>query len=1266
MFKVCVTAMIMALASVAAGAGAEAQKDADGDGISDQHEEILGTDPAAADRLEVVLSDAIESDERQASDSYDATKDFATIEFCHVGDDRYLWRATFATEPRLADTVFHLYVDADADPETGRKGPEGAASTGTEYMLSVVGDRGTSSDYDPEGNRTSGPPVTHVVAGKTLIVSADVNLGRDAAGVRYSLYVLCHTTTTQSGESPRMSDSAGKKLIEGVPVSARKKIMRPSDYTESFRVQATFGLDLLHAVLRSEETVVVPHDKLQLDGFAVDLFTSRRFPHLRLEGSRGKAWTPAPKAGRYHVGFMMFDDSNPERVVLYVDGKMRGVAVAGGDNNRTWLYWLAEPIEFQGGERVELRAAGASGLHGICNLLFLPKPPKVRTIQYAVENLTSATHVGFPGKVTVSWTTTWPCPTQFEYGTDVAYGQTVQSDGDCLVHRVVLDGLDPGREYHGRAVGTARDGSAFHSGDFVFRAAPPVPPQTRADVGSVPITVRNRYSFPLDGWPITAGVPFPQGELGAPEHVRLVAVDATGEREVPAQVRLAARWPDGSVKWLLVTFEASAPASAERDYGLQFGRQVRRAAVAEGLSVAQDSSGVTIDTGELRFRISPQGNLTDVRRGDKLLVGGDAGCHTLAVDAGGASYSAATGEAEVVVEEAGPLRAVVKIVSHLTDADGANLMRIEKRVEAYRGAAFLQVHHTFVVDRPEKFTDVKSLSYRIPVAGADAKWRVPLDGGDSIELGTETPVVRQRFDNELVTVAGGQETPAQGRIVGSILAPGESGCAVAVRDFWQNYPKGFSIGPEGLDVGLCPAFDPGLYDEFPFEKEGHHLYYSLLDGQYRLKRGVSKTHEMFLCFAPEPRREQLCEVFQRPPAATAPPEWCCGTKVFYDVAPRNEDHFKLYEEAIDKNLEQYVVRRERQQDFGMLNYGDWYGERGTNWGNIEYDTQHAFFLEYIRSGNPDALWLGHVTELHNRDVDTVQWSEDPQEVGAVYVHQMCHVGDYYDKPVPGFLGFPRGGYTVSHAWTEGHFDHYFLTGDRRSYETGCAVADFFIRKELSRPYDFLSCRTPGWHLIMLAAAYAATDDPYYLNASKVVVERVLEAQDKEPRPLPEYQCEGRKPYQVGGWSRMMVPGHCTCEPRHRGNAGFMVAVLLSGLKYYHDVTGDPRVKQCIIDGAHYLLDECYSDETHGFRYTSCPNTRYTSGASPLMVEGIARAYLWTKDERFRDALCEALPRGAGGSGYGKGFSMYYRMAPRLLADLEAAGVTLNEAPGGSD
>jgi hypothetical protein len=102
------------------------------------------------------------------------------------------------------------------------------------------------------------------------------------------------------------------------------------------------------------------------------------------------------------------------------------------------------------------------------------------------------------------------------------------------------------------------------------------------------------------------------------------------------------------------------------------------------------------------------------------------------------------------------------------------------------------------------------------------------------------------------------------------------------------------------------------------------------------------------------------------------------------------------------------------------------------------------------------------------------------------------------------------------------------------------------------------------------------------------------------------------------------------------------------------------VREAIIQGAHYLLEETYSDETKGFRYTSCPETGYRTGSTPLMVEGVARAYLWTQDERFRRVLTESLPLGAGGSGYGKGFSMYYRMAPRVLADLREAGIRLEQ------
>ena len=142
--------------------------------------------------------------------------------------------------------------------------------------------------------------------------------------------------------------------------------------------------------------------------------------------------------------------------------------------------------------------------------------------------------------------------------------------------------------------------------------------------------------------------------------------------------------------------------------------------------------------------------------------------------------------------------------------------------------------------------------------------------------------------------------------------------------------------------------------------------------------------------------------------------------------------------------------------------------------------------------------------------------------------------------------------------------------------------------------------------------------------------------------------------------RMMVPGHCYCIPRCRGNANFMVAVALSGMKYYHDVTGDPRVKKSIIDGALFLAESCYSEQHGYFRYTPCLKMRYTFGVSPLMTEGIARAYLWTKDARLRHALQTMIDHPRKEGAYGKPFSMYYRNAPRVMADIAEAGLTAAE------
>ena len=1255
LFLPCVLSVSLLAPVLAAGAG-----DRDGDGLTDEQEEVLGTSPDIPDRLTRAIDDGEESASSRKRPQYDATKDLLHADFGHSAENRYLWRATFAVAPRLEDMVLHFYVDADADEATGRQGPKGAASTGTEYMLSVVGGAARCTAYQSDGSSGSGPFVSFVVSGNSVIISADVDLAREAGSVRASLYVLAHTLTKERKGSI-MSDSTGKHRLPTVELSAAKKILRPMDYRSSVGVSATCNLQAIRKLLRSDAVLEVPHDRLELDGFVVDLQTYRRFPHVRREKLGGRVSTRAPRAGRYHIGFMIYDDSNDERVGIRVDDKLLGLAIVNQDDNRTWLYWTREPLTLRGDERIELEGLGPGGKHGIVNILFLAEPPAAEEVPFEVRYLVTAAPVDHPGRAIVSWTTSRPSVTRFEYGSGDTFDKVIEEENRCLVHRVILDGLSADMQYRGRPIGVRPDGSTYAGSAVTIQARRAAPPATSPETQTVPLTVRNPHPQAAAQWPITVGVPFPQGKLGSVDHVRLMC----NRKEIPLQIRPTCAWPDGSVKWILITFLADVAADGTQTYELEFGRQVRRPAPQSQLAAQRKGKQVTVNTGVLQFTVNEHGNIGGVccdRNGDgrfgadERVLTADKTCGTVMRGSDGTTYRTDHGPAELVVEESGPLRVVIRTVGWACNEHGERLLRIEQRIAAFAGSAFLHVWHTFINDRPEEFTNLEELSFCVP--SAEKHWQAQTAEGQAIDLEGKLTAVRQRFDHELVTGKSGTESPAKGRLTGTLTPATGAGPLLAIRDAWQQYPKGFQCANGEVRLALCPDFAAGVYDRFPFEKEGHQLYYYLLEGRYRFKHGMSKTHELLLGFGPASQHEAIGRLFQRPLLATPPPEWNCNSQAFYRVAPRDRKRFAAYEKAIDANIQRYAERRERQHDYGLMNYGDWYGERGTNWGNIEYDTQHAFFLEYVRSGNPQAFFLGEAAETHNRDIDTLAWSSNPGQIGAVYVHQMCHVGGYYTRSVPGSLGFPRGGYTVSHAWVEGHFDHYFLTGDRRSRDTGMAVADFFIRKDLGRPYDFSSTRVPGWHLIMNAAAYAATNDPYYLNASRVIVDRVLETQDVEPRPLPDYQREPGRDHQVGGWSRMMVPGHCHCEPRHRGNAGFMVAILLSGLKYFHDVTGDERVKECIIRGARYLLDETYSDEVAGFRYTSCPKTSYRAGASPLMVEGIARAYLWTKDERFRRVLTEALPKAAGGSSYGKGFSMYYRCAPRVLADLAEAGLTL--------
>ena len=63
--------------------------------------------------------------------------------------------------------------------------------------------------------------------------------------------------------------------------------------------------------------------------------------------------------------------------------------------------------------------------------------------------------------------------------------------------------------------------------------------------------------------PITVGVPMPRGLVTEPRRIALVDGDG---KPVPLQALPTERWPDGSIRWALLDFQANGPVAADRRY----------------------------------------------------------------------------------------------------------------------------------------------------------------------------------------------------------------------------------------------------------------------------------------------------------------------------------------------------------------------------------------------------------------------------------------------------------------------------------------------------------------------------------------------------------------------------------------------------------------------------------------------------------------------------------------------------------------------------
>jgi hypothetical protein len=328
----------------------------------------------------------------------------------------------------------------------------------------------------------------------------------------------------------------------------------------------------------------------------------------------------------------------------------------------------------------------------------------------------------------------------------------------------------------------------------------------------------------------------------------------------------------------------------------------------------------------------------------------------------------------------------------------------------------------------------------------------------------------------------------------------------------------------------------------------------------------------------------------------------------------------------------------------MLNFGDWWGERSYNWGNIEYDTQHVMLMEYLRTFDRKFFERGCEAALHHRDVDGIHYAAAPLDVGKVHVHCMFHTGGYDVRTPDKGPAMPYGGFNRGHVWTRGLFDHYFLTGDRRSLEWALAIADH-LAGPLTVGFSVGNHaeRDTAWPIFGVMAAYEATADPFYLNAARIMVEDVIRRQNPE----------------TGNWG--FPAGYSKVEPKPIGGYAWCCGLLISALDLYNRHAHDPRVNEVIVRAARWLVRDEWIKDRQGFRATSCPTFDAATppgGACWSCANAMLIAHELTGERQFLDIARTGFSLFiAGSEAMGKGVTQSICLGPETLWRFKRVGIT---------
>jgi len=635
-------------------------------------------------------------------------------------------------------------------------------------------------------------------------------------------------------------------------------------------------------------------------------------------------------------------------------------------------------------------------------------------------------------------------------------------------------------------------------------ASAAVPGATEEGV-TVPIVIDDPAGL-TEAWPLTCGVPFPQGKLR--DASRLHLEDGKGRR-VPCQIDITATWLDGSVRWALVSFQGDPSES----YVLREGRSASR--TEEGIVVKETDGRMTISTGRAEFVIDSRDALITQASafGKTLLQDGGRGAYV--IDNRGRTARLGGEHSEMATRFCvrGAMWTVVRKEGwYVVEGRAERIARGIVWMHFYGNCPYVKIVHRLVLTEDTNevwFKDV-GIDFPLSVAGEvtatfdtskaldDDATVVPLAQGQTAwMLQDDFPHFTSRSSHfALVHKAGTAEREiVSGEACGDWcdLSGPKGGCTIVLREFAEQFPKELTATTQGVTAhlwaGRCGRELDFRTKTLVEEYWGEWAKYADVGVEGVLTipsnaRASAKTHTLWLL----PHAERA-SVAKRAHAAAerilaiADPTWVCNSGTMGPpMLPKDVKRFPKEEAFISEFFDRTVLVP--QMGFPLTGYIAWGSNPCTRIGKdqetgkyfavwwrisglVDYHIRRNTWTLYARSGERKYFNFGERLNRFAGDMDMHHWDYGP---AGDYRHRRWKVKGGFaagifppDVKLKGGEG--AGSYPIYWRWVSGkpggsgadvanYLFHFYFTGDWDIWEL---AHDF---GEAIKKHEFLQTNTP--------------------------------------------------------------------------------------------------------------------------------------------------------------------------------------------------------------